>query len=128
MQLVFPCHGPGQRAERKFCDRACFTEHQQNQKDARRATGDSRKYDMKPEEYEARLAAQDGLCAICEKKISGKDVHRDHCHTSGEWRGLLCSNCNLGLGNFQENAEILLSAWRYLAMGGVAYEHSTACL
>jgi hypothetical protein len=38
----------------------------------------------------------------------------DHCHETGEFRGFLCSNCNLGLGKFKDDPEILLNAIAYL--------------
>jgi hypothetical protein len=107
--------------EKKFCNRGCFIEHQQKQMAARRATGDSRKYDMKPEEYGARLAAQGGACAICKQPrldVHGK-LHKDHCHTTGEWRGLLCGNCNKGLGLFGDDPALLMMAAEYVLMGGV---------
>ena len=38
----------------------------------------------------------------------------DHCHVGGEVRGLLCSNCNVGLGMFADNPEALEAAARYI--------------
>jgi len=38
----------------------------------------------------------------------------DHDHKNGEVRGLLCHRCNVGLGNFQDNPELLLKAYKYL--------------
>jgi hypothetical protein len=43
-----------------------------------------------------------------------KRVCQDHNHETGKLRDLLCSSCNLLLGNCRENEEILLSAIRYL--------------
>lgn len=53
----------------------------------------------------------DGNCEIC--GIMCKRV-LDHDHSSGKIRGLLCGNCNWGLGNFMDNTNNLLSAIRYL--------------
>ena len=125
VRMVSPCYGPGMAAEKKFCDRACFTEHQQARMAERRSSGDTRKYDMKPEEFQARLAAQNEQCAICQKEI-GIGAHRDHCHETGEWRGLLCSNCNLGIGLLQDSAEVAFNAWQYLVSGGVSFEPSNS--
>lgn len=51
------------------------------------------------------------VCGICDK-----DGHLmlDHCHTTGKIRGLLCNNCNLGLGNFKDSLDLLDRAKRYL--------------
>lgn len=66
------------------------------------------------------LKKQGGLCAICKKEefkmldthMSG--VNLDHNHRTGKVRGLLCHNCNRGLGLFQDSKEFLIGAWRYL--------------
>lgn len=55
---------------------------------------------------------QNGKCAIC-KRLMLKPV-LDHCHATMEVRGLLCSACNVGLGQFQDDPKLLLDAVRYL--------------
>lgn len=54
-----------------------------------------------------------GRCDVC-KELSEK-LYVDHSHTTGLIRGLLCSNCNAGIGFLQDNPRVLLSASRYLA-------------
>lgn len=115
---VSPCHGPGEPHEKKFCNRDCFTEYQHKKMADRRSTGDTRHYDMTEAEFLKRMAAQGGLCAICRKDISGS-AQRDHCHTSGEWRGLLCNGCNWGLGHFRDDPMLLMKAAEYVLTGGV---------
>lgn len=73
-------------------------------------------------ERDAMIAAQGGRCAICKripdplpKKAGG--LHVDHCHAKGDVRGMLCSDCNRGLGCFADNPEYLMSAARYLTGG-----------
>jgi hypothetical protein len=68
------------------------------------------------EDYEHMLVGQNGLCAICigEEQRKHKTLSVDHDHCTDAIRGLLCSNCNLGLGNFQDSIELLESAIRYL--------------
>lgn len=55
-------------------------------------------------------------CKICgrDQLQNGKRLSLDHCHETGEIRGLLCNNCNLGLGNFRDNPTFLREAIRYL--------------
>jgi len=74
-----------------------------------------RKYGISLEDYEAMFASQDGCCKIC--KISDEDLVVDHCHETGIVRGLLCSSCNWGLGNFKDNADLLQAAEEYLLHG-----------
>lgn len=59
---------------------------------------------------------QVGRCAICEKLLSQdtKHIHVDHCHKTNKVRGLLCSNCNKGLGFFKDNTNSLARAILYL--------------
>lgn len=64
----------------------------------------------------------DGLCEICKKPetslanygTKSRRLAIDHCHTTGEFRGLLCANCNQGLGRFKDNIESLENAINYL--------------
>lgn len=67
-------------------------------------------------EYKSMLAAQDGRCAICGTRDTGnrKAFHVDHCHDTGVVRGLLCGNCNSGIGNLRDNVELLQRAIEYL--------------
>lgn len=59
---------------------------------------------------------QDGLCAICDSQFSYKRKRVvDHCHKTGDIRGLLCYNCNLGLGMFKDNCDLLNRAIIYLS-------------
>jgi hypothetical protein len=64
---------------------------------------------------EELLVVQKNVCALCKKgESSGKQLSIDHCHTTGKIRGLLCSRCNLGLGLFKDNQEVLAAAIKYL--------------
>lgn len=67
--------------------------------------------------YDTMLAAQNGKCAICQTTDPGKGLirfHIDHCHNSRQVRGLLCDQCNHGLGHFRDNTELLANAINYL--------------
>lgn len=65
------------------------------------------------EDYTAILAAQGGVCKIC-GKTQNKRLAVDHCHVTGIIRGLLCANCNTGLGLFLDDPELLDKAIGYL--------------
>jgi hypothetical protein len=60
------------------------------------------------------LKKQGGKCAICRKVgAREKTLAIDHCHEAGHVRGLLCSNCNAGLGFFGDDATVIASAVEY---------------
>lgn len=66
-------------------------------------------------EYDALLEAQGGGCAICGKIDPNFRLAIDHDHRTGANRGLLCSNCNRGLGLLGDDRTLLLAAIAYLA-------------
>lgn len=66
-------------------------------------------------EYEGLLAKQHGVCAICGHTDQHFSLAVDHCHGTGEIRGLLCSQCNRGLGSFHDDPGRLQAAIDYLA-------------
>jgi len=66
--------------------------------------------------YEEMLESQQFRCAICRRSTpTQKGWQIDHCHTSGVVRGILCSNCNMGLGQFKDDADTLVAAAEYVA-------------
>lgn len=79
-----------------------------------------RKYGMSVPAFNTMLADQGGGCAICrttnpaEGSTLFKRFHVDHDHDSSRVRGLLCHACNMALGLFRHDAEVLLAAARYL--------------
>lgn len=67
------------------------------------------------EEYEALVAKQQGLCAICGSTCSsGRNLAVDHCHKTGKVRGLLCGNCNRAIGQLGDDPERIERAASYL--------------
>jgi hypothetical protein len=77
-----------------------------------RSVKHARKYGVPLGWYEETLAAQGGACAICLRP--SEKLHVDHCHASGQVRGLLCFECNTGLGKFADNIASLERAIEYL--------------
>lgn len=83
----------------------------------RRAILLRKSYGISVEQYDAMLAEQGGGCAICGVEFGDKGGRRlavDHCHDTGAVRGLLCSNCNQGLGKFGDDIARLERAIMYL--------------
>lgn len=80
-----------------------------------------RMYGLTQDRYDRMFEEQNNLCAICgnpESRMNrGGKVARltvDHCHQTNNVRGLLCHACNIGLGKFQDNIEIMFNAIAYL--------------
>ena len=68
------------------------------------------------DDYETLLEKQKGLCAICGKSNNGarKYFTIDHDHETKKVRGLLCNQCNTGIGMLGDSAEIVIKAAAYL--------------
>ena len=80
-----------------------------------RAVKLKRRYGITKEQYNLILAGQDFKCAICGKEYNwNKKLDVDHDHNTGKIRGLLCGNCNRGLGLFKDNKLIIKNAINYL--------------
>ncbi len=80
-----------------------------------------RRYGLDRAGYDALLAKQDNQCFICKcdlAELDLKKVHVDHCHESGEVRGVLCMECNTGIGKLGHSVTRLLDACNYLLMCG----------
>jgi hypothetical protein len=70
-------------------------------------------YGITPEQFDTMLLQQGGACAICRETIA--KPHVDHDHKTGRVRGILCANCNVGLGMFGDDVKSLRSAIAYLS-------------
>lgn len=104
------------RIGKSFCSRNC-----------------RRKNDRRTDKYRAKLLLkrqlraeivqklQDGKCAICGDLMSGKSMHHDHDHKTGEWRGWLCHWCNTGIGMFRDDISRLRNAISYLQKYSVTH-------
>jgi len=76
---------------------------------------------IRKELYAKTAATQREVCAICGKAESKRSslgrkcrLAVDHDHASGRVRGLLCGRCNLGLGYYLDNPELLRAAALYV--------------
>lgn len=75
------------------------------------------KYSITSEDYEIMLKEQNNCCAICNNPDPGRNHNIfmvDHNHETGKVRGLLCFSCNVGLGLFKDDPNIINSAILYL--------------
>jgi hypothetical protein len=71
-------------------------------------------YGISLEEYNSLFDKQGGVCAICSTPPSTRRLAVDHCHDTGKVRGLLCVKCNAGIGNLNDDVEMLKAAIKYL--------------
>jgi recombination endonuclease VII len=74
----------------------------------------TRRYGISGDDYYTLLKRQGGACAICKKKPGRRRLAVDHCHSTHWVRGLLCSKCNTGLGQFDDDVPRMLAAIAYL--------------
>ena len=71
-------------------------------------------------DYERILTKQNNACALCHisetdyLEVCGKKLCVDHCHVTGEVRGLLCRTCNSGLEKLGDKSKHLYRAYKYL--------------
>ncbi len=83
------------------------------------------RYGLTRVERDAMLNSQGGKCKACSTSISfdpgdgSSNGSRDsavvdHCHSSNRVRGILCRQCNIALGNVQDNVQTLLKLVEYL--------------
>jgi hypothetical protein len=68
-----------------------------------------KEYGISRAEYTAMFA--DAYCAICQ---TGHRLVLDHCHNMGTPRGVLCSNCNTGIGMFKDDPHLMEAAAVYI--------------
>lgn len=69
-------------------------------------------YNLTREEYDDLLLGQGDCCAICQQELIDPCV--DHDPLTDKVRGILCRQCNVGLGNFKDNIGNLEGAIHYL--------------
>lgn len=78
-------------------------------------------YGVTREQYEALLAKQAGVCAICGEP-PGTGRHRgfviDHDHATARIRGLLHRECNSAIGLLRDDPALLRAAIAYLERSG----------
>jgi hypothetical protein len=115
------------RRERYAVDAEWRAAHKASVKDWQASNPDKRKsqrlkaHGIELSDYQDMLAMQKGRCAICGYSDMSKPNFFpvvDHCHKTGIIRGLLCMNCNQGLGKFKDDVNALMGAAAYIAKHG----------
>lgn len=76
-------------------------------------------FNISIEEYNQMITKQNGVCKLCKLPCpTGRNLAVDHCHKTGKVRGLLCVNCNKGIGLLKDDPYLLRSAASYLENEG----------
>lgn len=109
----------GYRPNCKTCtqekDKARRQANPEKQRKIRRKAHLKAKYGVTPEWLEQRLEELDHKCPLCATPIAeGYNLAIDHCHTTGEVRDVVCRSCNIAMGMFKDNPELIEKAVQYL--------------
>ncbi len=75
-----------------------------------------KKHGLTMDDHKRMLREQNNCCAICGKRKETLSMAMaiDHCHITGKVRGLLCRDCNVGIGTMRDSVELLKKAIEYL--------------
>ena len=101
---------------KKEASKKYYQENKEALKEAKQEWKLKYNYNITLDEYDLNLELQDNACKICKTDASelSKKLAVDHCHDTGAVRGLLCNKCNVGLGQFNDDAMLLETALTYL--------------
>lgn len=127
MKVCGVCNIQLEKSRRKYCSDTC-TKKAFIARDPKRHLIQQRKshikikYNLTWESYTELYNSQKGKCKICETpvKLMGSNAEHsevariDHSHRTGKIRGILCNECNKGLGSFKDNIKSLKNAISYL--------------
>ena len=74
-------------------------------------------YGINLKEYNEMINEQNGCCAICGRHQLElfNTLAVDHCHITGKVRGLLCMDCNVGIGKLKDDIDLLKKSIDYLS-------------
>ena len=83
-----------------------------------------RKYQITLQDYRNILKYQNFKCAICEVKIGEgiKHTHVDHCHKTGNFRGILCSQCNWFMSKIDTVQNTFFNLKNYINNKGILWK------
>lgn len=95
----------------KPCHNSVVNENRRKNHGGNRSFWLNRRYQVDAIQVEWMILQQGGVCALCG---AGKPEHVDHDHRARRLRGILCFNCNRGLGKFSDELELMSRAADYL--------------
>ena len=113
-RLKHPDRVKNTKYKRRDADKKYRDDRKELRKVQSRRSHLKRTYGITEDYYVAMEKAQEYRCAICETEYEDKNLHVDHCHESGQVRGLLCLCCNALLGHARDNPVLLDNAINYL--------------
>lgn len=103
----------GHRNDCKKCRLESESKRYKDNPELKRTYDIKKLYNLSMEKYKLLLEKQNNKCAIC-KIEPDYTLCVDHCHSSLKVRGLLCKECNIGLGKFKDNVSFLKIDIKYL--------------
>lgn len=112
----------GLRGSCRTCNMARCVEYRQNTKyhdtPRERERGWCRRgINLRFDDFVNMLERQGYQCAICKTPVylqRGQHTHVDHDHITGIVRAVLCNHCNIGLGSFKDNTNLMITAAQYI--------------
>jgi hypothetical protein len=113
---------------RRVCKACCINysvERQRNDPSIQRWKQLKHNYGLTKSDWFDLLEKQGHKCAICFTVLHTDAIKRndkrppnqaviDHCHSTNKVRGILCHRCNVALGHFTDDIDILASAIEYI--------------
>lgn len=108
------------RAECKTCmKRKSRLKYEQKHPDAKKNQALKNTFGITLADYNEIFRNQEGKCKICDTPQTNltKALAVDHNHATGRIRGLLCHDCNLGIGFLKEQPALFDKAKAYLIEG-----------
>jgi len=114
---------PHGRPRMRDCKACVSDRNRANWSKTGRARAFRSRYGIEIPDYESLVLLHENRCAICDRTPSGAPGAKgqlclDHNHRTGQVRGLLCDNCNKGLGLLQDDPALLEKAAGYLRSRG----------
>jgi len=115
-----------ERKRRKYCSKSCFEKHYSpplkydGDKKQRRLMVNIKstmsRFGKTIDDYFLMFENQQGKCGCCGKHQDQEPqrLQIDHCHKTNQIRGLLCWDCNAGIGKLGDDLEGVKNAIRYL--------------